>query len=918
MPPSSTCQLKQASHVGDTFSDALPYDAVLNLINGPPTRAILAGFTPGLPSAQHSVVRITSNAVSVLGSLCASSVGIGTLSPQAPLDVHGNTHISGGNLSMTSNSSTTMFINQINSLGVPGWWHLASINVGPGAGNNGGLDLDGRFSGLDICYDIKFTSMTNNYGTPPYVAVSEVTSGAGAVAQGKVLMYLNTSTSQAVLDYYIFSTSASAAAFTFRGNTGSYVTFNPVACYQSTPPPLSPTYQQVYDTSTQSLAAKSAGLFNITGCINTSNLVVANAATMVGPSLFESSVGVVGGDLSIANNSTTTMFINQINSLSVPGWWHLASINVGPGAGNNGGLDIDGRFSSPDTSYSIKFASTTNNYGLPPHSAVSEVTGGTANGKVLMYYNTATSPASVDFYIYSTALAVGAFTLRGNPSNFTFFNAVALYQPAAPTTSATYQAVYDTSIQSVIHKSSSNVLVGGTLTVTGASSLSKLDVVGTTTVTGDTSLLSNTICGTLRQGQALKNRLAVADIDGTWDSRKYGLVQVTQNASGTGGGPNNMAAISLVRNGNMAIGLGYQKGSNILGFGNQTSDKQDFTTNILSMDPSNNSLLVHGNINTSGTFNGNLSGNATYATNAGKASGLTGTPAIHVQNITCNGWLGIGTSSPNCPLHISGFGLPSFTGYGWTGPQDWSNGAQYGKDIGSLSGLGVGAWVEQVVLGGGFISVSDARIKTDVESFSDEAVERIMMSIHPRTFRYLDKISKGSMTHAGFIAQELGTCVDLPSAVNKHQGDTPSVMKLYDYCQDGTDETSIVLTGVGSELTNGFKPLITKLSLRDANLRTVLGTFITVHQGQVTIKLESKLTDPSNKIFLYGEQVADLLAVDHNQIFTVSVAACQMLMTGMRSLRVQVDDQAGKLQNLQDEVKDLRRELMNSIKPTLS
>ena len=76
-------------------------------------------------------------------------------------------------------------------------------------------------------------------------------------------------------------------------------------------------------------------------------------------------------------------------------------------------------------------------------------------------------------------------------------------------------------------------------------------------------------------------RLQIADFDGTIDNQTYGLVQITQNGGTPGHGNSNQASISFIRSGNWITGMGFNRGSNVFGFGVGTGSNSHFTPNHL-------------------------------------------------------------------------------------------------------------------------------------------------------------------------------------------------------------------------------------------------------------------------------------------------------------------------------------------------
>lgn len=320
-------KFKMAASVGDTFTDANPSDVILNAVNGPAGRAIVAGFTTTGGAAVTSSLRIAPNAVSVLGALSASTLSAGgatftTITSTGAASMHGITNAgsvtsTGGDVRIDNNGITTMLINQYNNTpntnNTTGFWRLASIPVGPG-GAVGGLDIDGSFSRVDNVCNLKFSSTVTGSAPPtiPYVAISEVTSASSA---SKIQMYLNTTTAGAsVIDYYIFLDSYTRAAFTLRGYLNNFTYFNPVPVFGPAPT-LSSTYALVYDTSTASVVSMGVGQVNVLGALSVSGNVLASNLSVTGNftttgntfSTGRSNIGAVSYFSSIVDAGTATV-----------------------------------------------------------------------------------------------------------------------------------------------------------------------------------------------------------------------------------------------------------------------------------------------------------------------------------------------------------------------------------------------------------------------------------------------------------------------------------------------------------------------------------------------------------------------------------------------------------------------------------
>lgn len=175
------------------LTGTLPYSSITSTPTIPTTLSQLTGTLP--------YSSITGTPWTAAGSTTAASVGIGTTTPSSKLTV------SGGDFRIENNGLTTMLINQSNYSGNDSYWKIAVLPIGTG-GQYANLDIDGNFSRLDMLYGIKIKICGVPYTAPPYFVVSEVDSDGGNTP-GKVLLYLNTSSSPHQLDVWIFSTSYS-------------------------------------------------------------------------------------------------------------------------------------------------------------------------------------------------------------------------------------------------------------------------------------------------------------------------------------------------------------------------------------------------------------------------------------------------------------------------------------------------------------------------------------------------------------------------------------------------------------------------------------------------------------------------------------------------------------------------------------
>lgn len=250
-----------------------------------------------------------------------------------------------------------------------------------------------------------------------------------------------------------------------------------------------------------------------------------------------------------------------------------------------------------------------------------------------------------------------------------------------------------------------------------------------------------------------------------------------------------------------------------------------------------------------------------------------GSNTFSTSNLYVSGYVGVGTSAPIYPVHIVLGTDTALSNFGYLS-QNGSNGF-----ANSSSNRHVSLYCAQSAVASEFNAVSDMRIKTNIHDIPDDVITRVMNSVRPRLYQHIDQFTYGGLLSAGFIAQELEefTTTDLPSSVNSHIGDTPSVMKLYSF-QDMNDDT-IVLHDVDPAISSRFVPFTTVLSFRDHAYSTHYATVVGIDRRELMVKFTNTPPDLNDeKLFCYGEKVQNFRAVDHKQLFTVSIAATKKLM----------------------------------------
>jgi len=250
-----------------------------------------------------------------------------------------------------------------------------------------------------------------------------------------------------------------------------------------------------------------------------------------------------------------------------------------------------------------------------------------------------------------------------------------------------------------------------------------------------------------------------------------------------------------------------------------------------------------------------------------------------------NGYVGIGTSSPTCPLEVSGYGSLT-ANYGWLNSSG-NTGAASGTNDYSIK-------AQYRIMASEFNAISDRRVKTNIHGsnvLSDlEKINKLSVS----EYTYIDSISKGNKLQKGFIAQEVEQII--PGAVNMHSDFIPDVFAL------------------ASKLTKTENFVIIELpkvhNLKQGDLIRLITPIGKIEKKVVAVSTETSFSvamkEAPESIFVYGKKVDDFRVVNYDYIFSTGIGAIQELSKENNKLNIQINDlkQTNKIFQLQlDNVK---------------
>ncbi|HLP53321.1 MAG TPA: tail fiber domain-containing protein [Chitinophagales bacterium] len=359
-----------------------------------------------------------------------------------------------------------------------------------------------------------------------------------------------------------------------------------------------------------------------------------------------------------------------------------------------------------------------------------------------------------------------------------------------------------------------------------------------------------------------------------------------------------------------------QSGSFI--FGNAGTETVRFTNGGLVGIGTNNPTFtfhVSGDGNFNGTLGVGMQGQTRYNIfdvrgNMAIGSGYAGTFTAPTNGAIIQGQVGIGTWAPRFPLDVSDAG-----GYCacWTSAETWFGIGNVGLSSSSNATTGsvsiyANNWIGS---GSGFVIHSDERLK-DIAGISKGADDlQTLNRIEITDYTLRDK-HENTKPFKKVIAQQIEKVY--PQAT-MHTAAKRYIANLYQVVSNFTVTDSIITlvlptpilqkdkadivagAAIRFYLNDKTNPQLSKQE--EGTIKSVNGNTLTIHFR------EPKEAEKSDKIFVYGTEVSDLLSVDYEAISMLNVSATQELDKKISALTNENESLKATIKKMQSGDKEL-------------
>ena len=245
------------------------------------------------------------------------------------------------------------------------------------------------------------------------------------------------------------------------------------------------------------------------------------------------------------------------------------------------------------------------------------------------------------------------------------------------------------------------------------------------------------------------------------------------------------------------------------------------------------------------------------------------------------GKMGIGTTSPQVPLHVASSVAQYVNVYGYLN-QNQAQGAYTANTNVYYSIL-----AEQRIRAPEFNAISDTRIKKDILPLNTTKQLSDLNKLKVVNYFYIDQLANGNKQKTGFIAQEVEKVNT--QFVNQTADFIPSVFALSQSAK--MENTTLQVSTIAP---HGFQKG-DEVKFYAEGKKEIIKT---IEEVKSLKEFSVKGWDaPTENLFVYGKKVIDFRAIDFDQITALSVGAIQELSKQVEKLKLENESLQHRISN---------------------
>ena len=282
----------------------------------------------------------------------------------------------------------------------------------------------------------------------------------------------------------------------------------------------------------------------------------------------------------------------------------------------------------------------------------------------------------------------------------------------------------------------------------------------------------------------------------------------------------------------------------------------------------------------------------------------------NIMTIASEGFVGIGTTTPEFPLDIresvyydigqaDGTRWDDFRGRGNAGPTNDNVPFTYGFGYYSMYASN-SIWCQTA-----FVSSSDSRSKTDISNIDDDRALQQVNRLESKEYHYIDPERRRPMKTIGFIAQEVKEVI--PNAVSLQKNLIPDELRIITCPQ--WDNCILTIPDLDMSANNFTGKCKFYVSNDPSGNDEVCKEIECVKDASGNKTNQFRFEEEYVNVFFYGKEVNDFHALDKNQIFALHHSAIQELSRKNDRLEAENVAKTTEIAELQAENVELKNEI---------